>query len=64
MAARNRHSYLDLSDSNRIRTHNHLVCKQAVNHLAKLARIAYVVSTYLYGAFAYILFSCQVRVSE
>ena len=26
-----------LSDSNGIRTHNHLVCKQTLNHLAKLA---------------------------
>ena len=29
-----------LSDSNGIRTHNHLVCKQTLNHLAKLASLA------------------------
>ena len=41
-----------LSDSNKIRTHNHLVGKQTLSHLAKLAkRLSCVVSTYLYGAF-------------
>ena len=29
---------MKFSDSNRIRTHNHLVCKQTPNHLAKLAK--------------------------
>ena len=28
-----------LSDSNGIRTHNHLVCKRTLNHLAKLASL-------------------------
>ena len=28
--------FSNLSDSNRIRTHNHLVRKQALNHLVKL----------------------------
>ena len=33
------------------RTHNHLVHKRTLNHLAKLARwLSCVVSTYLYGA--------------
>ena len=27
-----------LSDSNGIRTHNHLVCKRTLNHLASLAK--------------------------
>ena len=27
-----------LSDSNRIRTHNHLIRKRTLNHLAKLAK--------------------------
>ena len=41
-----------LSDSNRIRTHNHLVCKWTLNLLAKLAKLlTCVVSTYLYGAY-------------
>ena len=41
-----------LSDSNWIWTHNHLVRKQTLNHLAKLAKwLSCVVSTYLYGAF-------------
>ena len=33
---RNRRDIWSLSDSNRIRTHNHLVCKPTLNHLAKL----------------------------
>ena len=54
-----------LSDSNEIRTHNHLVCKQTLNHLAKLAKwLSCVVSTYLYGAFDCMLLSYHVRVSE
>ena len=33
-------------------THNHLVCKQALSHLAKLAKwLSCIVRTYLYGAF-------------
>ena len=40
------------SDCNWIRTHNHLVHKRTLNHLAKLAKwLSCVVSTYLYGAF-------------
>ena len=55
---------LNLSDSNKIRTHNHLVCKQALNHLAKLAKwLSFVVSTYLYGAFDFMLLSCHIQVS-
>ena len=54
-----------LSDCNWTRTKNHLVCKQTLNHLAKLAKwLSCVLSTYLYGAFDCILFSCHVRVSE
>ena len=37
LLAWNRRNILALSDSNVIRTHNHLVCKLAHNHLAKLA---------------------------
>ena len=40
------------SDCNETRTHNHLVCKRTLNHLAQLAKLlSCVVSTYLYGAF-------------
>ena len=54
-----------LSDSNWIWTHNHLVRKQTLNHLAKLAKwLSCVVSTYLYGAFDCMLLSCHVQVSE
>ena len=43
-----------------IGTHNQLVRKQTLNHLAKPAKwLSCVVSTYLYGAFDYILLSCQ-----
>ena len=35
LLAQNRHGIWCLSDSNGIRTHNHLVCKQTLNHLAK-----------------------------
>ena len=49
-----------LSDSNVIWTHNHLVCNQTLNHLARLARwLGCVVSTYLYGAFDCFLLPCM-----
>ena len=54
--ARNRCDIWSLSDSNGIWTHNHLVPKQTLNHLAKLSKwLSYVVSTYLYGAFVVIM---------
>ena len=34
--AQNRHRIWNLGDSNGIRTHNHLVRKRTLNHLAKL----------------------------
>ena len=37
LLARSRRHIWSLSDSNEIRTHNHLVRKQTLNHLAKLA---------------------------
>ena len=47
--APNRHHIWGLSDSNEMRTHNHLVCKGTLNHLAKLTKgLSCVVSTYLY----------------
>ena len=63
--ARNRHEIWSLSDCNWTRTHNHLVHKRTLNHLAKLAKwFSCVVSIYLYGAFDSMLLSCHVRVSE
>ena len=50
--APSRHHIWSLSDSSEIRTHNLLVRKRTLNHLAKLAKwLSCVVSTYLYGAF-------------
>ena len=57
----------NLSDSNRIQTHNCLVHKRTLNlnHSAKLAEcLSCVVSTYLYGEFDCMLLSCHARVSE
>ena len=52
LLARNRCKISSLSDCNQTRTHNHLVCNQTINHLAKLAKwLNCVVYTYLYGAF-------------
>ena len=43
----------------------HLVDKWTLKHLAKLAKwISFFVSTYLYGAFDCMYFSCHVRISE
>ena len=48
--AQNKHNIWSLSDSNTIQTHNHIVCKQTLNHLVKLAIWLSCVSTYLYDA--------------
>ena len=41
-------NFFNSSDNNGIRTHNHLVCKQTLNHLAKwVKRLSCVLSTYL-----------------
>ena len=51
LLARNRCETGSLSECNWTRTHNHLVHKQTLNHLAKLAKwLSCVVSTYLYGS--------------
>ena len=47
----NRRDIWSLSDSNRIRTHNYLVRKRTLNHLAKQANDWAVVRAYLNGAF-------------
>ena len=53
------------NDCNWTRTRNHLVRKQTLNHLAKLAKwFSCVVSIYLYGAFDYMFLSCHIYISE
>ena len=65
LLARSRHHIWSLSDSNGIRTHNHLVHKRTPNHLAKLAKwLSCAVSTYLYNAFVCMLLSCHIQVLE
>ena len=65
LLSRNRRDILILNDYNGTRTHNHLVCKQTLNHLAKLTKwLSWVLSTYLYDAFDYMFLSCHTRVSE
>ena len=65
LLARSRHQIWSLSDCNWTRTQNHLVRKRRLNRLAKLTKwLSCVLSTYLYGAFDYMLLSCHVRVSE
>ena len=55
----------NLSDSNGIRTHNHLVRIRTLKHLAKLAKLlSCVVWTYLCGEFECILLLCHLRVSD
>ena len=60
--ARSRFHILSFSESNGIWSHNHLVRKQTLNHLAKLTKwLKFFVSTYLHGAFDCMLLSCHVR---
>ena len=63
--ARNRREIWSLSDCNWTQTHNHFARKQAISHLAKLAKWLYcVVSIYLYGTFGFMFLSYHVRVPE
>ena len=65
LLVRNRRDIWSLSDCNGTRTHNHLVCKRTLNHLAKLVKwLSCVVSTFLDGAFDCMCLSCHVRISE
>ena len=65
LLARSRRHIWRLSDSNVIGTHNHLLLKQTLNHLVKLAKwLSCVVSIYWYGAFDCMLLLCHVRVLE
>ena len=52
LLSRNMHDIWSLSGSNGIRTHNHLVPKRTLKHLAKLAKwLCCAVSIHLHGAF-------------
>ena len=52
LLAQNRHNIWSLSDSNGIRTHNHLVCERILNHLVMLTKwLSCVLITFLYSAF-------------
>ena len=65
LLARSRRHIARLSDGNGTRTHNHLVRKRILNHLAKLATwLSSVVSIYPYGAFDCMILSYHVRVWE
>ena len=65
LPARSRREIWSLSDCNWTQTHNHLVPKLRLNHLAKLAKwLSCVVSTYLFSAFENMFLSYHVRVSE
>ena len=57
--------YLKLKWLQGIWTHNHLVHKGTLNHLALQTKwLRFVASTYLYDTFNCMLLLCQVRVSE
>ena len=63
--ARNRPDMGSLSNCKGTQTHNHLVRKRTLTHLAKLTKsLSWVSSTYLYRAFHCMFLSCYVRVSE
>ena len=47
LLARSRHKIWSLSDSNWTWTHNHLVCKQTLNHLTKLGQMIELCCEYL-----------------
>ena len=65
LLAQSRCQIWSLTDCNGTPTHNHLVCKWTLNHLAKLAKwLTCVVSIYLYGAYHCMFLSCCVRISE
>ena len=65
LPARDRHNIWSLSDCNWTRMHSHLVCKQTLNHLAKLTKsLSWVVTTYIYGAFDCMFLSSHIPFSE
>ena len=61
----NRRQIWSLSNCKGTLTHNHLVRKQTLNHLATLAKwLSCVVITYQYGGIDCMILSCRVRFSE
>ena len=61
----NKRDIWSLSDCNGSRTHNHLVFKWTLKHLAKMTIwLSWVVNTYLYGALKFMFLSCDVGISE
>ena len=57
--ARNKRDIWSLSDCNGTGTHNHLICKWTLNHLAELTKLFnWVLSTFLYVAFDCMFLSC------
>ena len=65
LLAQRRRDIWNLSDCNGTRTHNFLVRKRTLNHLAKLAKwLSCVMSTSLYGTFDCIFLPYHVRISE
>ena len=65
LLAQSRRDISNLIDCNGSRNHKHLVCKQTLHHLVKLAkRLSYFLGTYLHGALDCMLFSCRGHVSE
>ena len=65
LLARSRSKIWSLNYRNWIRTHNHLVRKWTLNHLAKLAKwLNCVVSTCLYGAFNCMFLEFHIKLSK
>ena len=65
LLAPRRHEIKSLSECNCSRRQNHLAGKRMLNHLEELAKsLSFVLSSYMYGAFDCMFFSCHVGVSE
>ena len=65
LLARNTRNIQSLSDCNGSRTHNKLVRRRTLSHLAKRTKwLSWIVSTCLYGAIDCMFLPCRVRVSE
>ena len=65
LIARSRREIWSVSNCNWTQTHNHLVRKGTLNHLAERPKwLSYVLSIYLYVAFACMFLSCHVRIQE
>ena len=65
LLGRNRSNVSSLSNSNGTQNCNHLIRKQTLNHLHKLAKwLSRVVSTYLYSAYDCVFVSYHARLSE